>query len=265
MATTRTSGKGVARPTAGKRAPRLSLAEVMKTLEGAGSEQTRKTYRRHGAPDPMFGVSFATMKTLVKRIGVDHELALALWGTGNHDARTLATKIADAASMQPTELDEWTRARPNGSCGDYVALLAAEGPHGEAKAREWLASPDASMRASGWTLAGHLATLDESIDDRWFSDLLSRIETTIHSASNQERGAMNRAMILIGGRSEALRRAATKTATRVGAVDVDHGDTACKTPDAATYIEKSWAHAAAKKFASPAVQERAREPMRIRC
>ena len=29
----------------------------------------------------MFGVSFATLKTLVKSIGVDHELALALWDT----------------------------------------------------------------------------------------------------------------------------------------------------------------------------------------
>src|SRR6187200_2984176 len=75
-------------------AARMSLAEAMKTLEKAGSAQTRKTYARHGAQEPMFGVSFATMKTLVKRIGVDHTLALALWDTKNHDARMLAVKIA---------------------------------------------------------------------------------------------------------------------------------------------------------------------------
>ena len=46
---------------------------------------------------------------------------------------------------------------------------------------------------------------------------------------------------------------------------VDHGDTECKTPDAAAYIEKMWAHSKAKKFDSPAAQERAREPMRTRC
>jgi len=264
MATTRSISKGAAKPAA-KAAPRLSLAEVMKTLEQAGSEQTRKTYRRHGAQDPMFGVSFATMKTLVKRIGVDHDLAFALWDTGNHDARMLAIKIADAARMCPAEIDQWTHASRPGPCGGYVAMLAAEGPHGAAKAREWLASPDAIMRAAGWTLAGHLATMDATNDDDWFAELLSRIETTIHSASNAERGAMNQAMIVIGGRSPSLRKAATATATRVGTVYVDHGDTACKTPDAAAYIEKTWAHAAAKKFESPAAQERAREPMRIRC
>src|SRR5262245_47512092 len=77
----KTSTKTAAKPATA----RLSLAETMKLLEKAGSEQTRKTYRRHGAQDPMFGVSFATLKTLVKRIGVDHELAGALWDTKNHD------------------------------------------------------------------------------------------------------------------------------------------------------------------------------------
>src|SRR5512134_1984220 len=84
-----------------KKAPaaRMSLAEAMSALEKAGSAQTRKTYARHGAAEPMFGVSFAFLKTLVKRIGVDHELALALWGTKNHDARVLALKVADPAKV----------------------------------------------------------------------------------------------------------------------------------------------------------------------
>src|SRR6185503_6701268 len=67
----------------------MSLTDVMRALEKAGSEQTRKTYTRHGAKGPMFGVSFATLGALQKRIRVDHELALELWGTGNIDARNL--------------------------------------------------------------------------------------------------------------------------------------------------------------------------------
>ncbi len=82
-------------PKAKAPAPRATLSGVMRELEKAGSAQTRKTYPRHGAAEPMFGVSFATLKVLLKRIGVDHELALALWDTGNFDARNLAVKIAD--------------------------------------------------------------------------------------------------------------------------------------------------------------------------
>ena len=36
---------------------------------------------------------------------------------------------------------------------------------------------------------------------------------------------MNRALITIGGRSAALRKAATAAAKRIGKVVVDHGDT----------------------------------------
>ena len=73
------------------------------------------------------------------------------------------------------------------------------------------------------------------------------------------------ALITIGGRNAALRKVATAAAKRIGKVDVDYGDTACKTPDAGPYIAKMWAHATAKKFASPAAQERARESLRTRC
>ncbi len=250
--------------TAPRPAPRrMSCAETLRALEQAGSAQTRKTYARHGAQEPMFGVSFATLKTLVKRIGVDHELALALWKTRNHDARTLALKIADPAKMKAADLDRW--AREVGMCRSYLTALAAEGPHGATRMRKWLAASDAGLRACGWGLAGQLANLDEKVSDDWFAKRLALIEKTVHSASNDEREAMNLTLIAIGGRSPALRKAATAAAKRIGKVEVDHGETSCKTPDAAGYIEKIWTHAKAKGFASPAAQERARESMRTRC
>ncbi len=257
--------KPPAKPRAKPAAARMSLDETMKALEKAGSAQTRKTWARHGAKEPMFGVSFATMKTLVKKIGVDQELAQGLWKTGNHDARVLAMKIADPAAMKPADLDRWAKENRVRMCGGYVAMIAAEGPHGSAKAKEWFASSDEFLRAHGWMLAGQLAMLDEKLPDAWFNGLVAKIEKTIHSASNAEREAMNGALISIGGRSETLRKAATAAAKRIGKVEVDYGDTECKTPDAGPYIEKMWAHAKAKKFESPAAQERAREPMRTRC
>jgi 3-methyladenine DNA glycosylase AlkD len=260
----RSVGRSVGRPGA-KSAPRFSLDEVMAALEKAGTAQARKTYARHGAQEPMFGVSFATLKTLVKRIGVDHELALALWSTKNHDARVLAMKIADPAAIRPADLDRWASENRMRMCGAYVAMLAAESPHAASKAREWLASDAEDLRTSGWALVGRMANLDEETPDDWFAKLLARIEKSIHTAPNYEREAMNAAVIQIGGRSPALRKAATATAKKIGIVEVDHGDTSCKTPEAAPYIAKMWAHSEAKRFDSPAAQERAREPMRTRC
>ena len=244
---------------------RMTLDEVLHALEKAGSEATRKTYLRHGAREPLFGVKFADLKPLVKRIGADHELAVALWNTKNHDARVLALKIADPARVAPAELDRWARENTMRMCGGYVAMLAAESPHGAAKAREWAASSDATLRAAGWTLAGMLASGDASTPDDWFVQRLAQIEKSIHAAPNAEKEAMNMALITIGGRNEVLRKAALAAAKRIGTVEVDHGDTDCKTPAAGPYIEKMWAHAKTKKFDSPAAQERAREPMRTRC
>lgn len=246
-------------------APAMSLQEVMSALKKAGSAQTRKTYARHGASEPMFGVSFATLKTLYKRIKVDQELAEALWETGNFDARNLAVKIADPASISSRELDHWAATPAARMCGGYVAHLAAESPHGRVKADKWLASRDDHTRFAGWSLVTAMAMIDESTPDSWFAERLAQIEKTVDSAPNVQRYAMNAALIAIGCRNASLRKAATAAARRIGAVEVDHGDTDCKTPVATDSIEKAWAHSKSKGFESPAAQERSRESMRTRC
>ncbi len=244
---------------------RMSLAETMAALEAGGSEQTRKTYRRHGVEQPMFGVSFATLKTLYKKIKVDHDLALALWQTGNFDARNLAMKIVDPARLTAAQLDQWSKDPTARMCGSYVAQVAAEAPDPASHVARWLASNNDFQRTTGWKLIGRLAMLDETLDDDWFRPHLQAIERDIHGAPNAVREAMNLTLIEIGCRNPALRKAATAVAKRIGKVDVDHGDTACKTPDAAGYIDKAWEHAKAKQADSPAAQERARESMRTRC
>lgn len=243
----------------------MTLKQTMLALEDAGSLQTRKTYARHGAPEPMFGVSFAMLKLLYKRIKVDQELAEALWSTGNFDAQNLAVKIADPATISSRELDRWAATPTARMCGGYVAHLAAESPFGRAKADQWLDATDEPTRFAAWSLVAALAMIDESMPDTWFADKLAQIEKTVSSAPNAQRYAMNSALIAIGCRNAALRRMATAAARRVGTVDVDHGDTDCKTPFAADSIDNAWARSKSKGFASPAAQERARESMRTRC
>ncbi len=268
MPATQKAAKNAAAPKRAAKAPapRMTLAETMKALEQAGSAQTCKTYARHGATGPMFGVSFATLKTLVKRIGIDHELALALWDTGNFDARNLAFKIVDPAQITSAQLDRWAHeASAARMCSGYVGMLAAESPHAATKAEQWAASKNGRERCAYFALLGHMASRDLGTPDSFYLTRLSEIERTIHKVPSGEREAMNMAVILIGCRNASLRKAATAAAQRIGPVDVDHGDTACKTPDAAAYIAKTWAHSTGKDFESPAAHERTRESPRVRC
>ena len=49
----------------------------------------------------------------------------------------------------------------------------------------------------------------------------------------------SRAVIAIGLRNANLEKRAIAAARRIGKVEVDHGDTSCKTPDAEPYILKA--------------------------
>src|SRR5256885_16659489 len=69
--------------------------------------------------------------------------------------------------------------------------------------------------------------------------LLTKIEREIHRSKNRVRHSMNGALITIGLRDAAFEKKALAAAGRIGKVEVDHGDTACQTPDAAAYIRKT--------------------------
>jgi hypothetical protein len=44
----------------------VTLDEVMGALEEAGDEATRRTYLRHGAREPLFGVRLGALRPLAK-------------------------------------------------------------------------------------------------------------------------------------------------------------------------------------------------------
>ncbi|XXT44645.1 DNA alkylation repair protein [Sorangium sp. So ce513] len=232
----------------------MNFTEVMSELERLGTEQNRTVYRRHGATDPLFGVSFAHMNALAKRIKRDHELAEALWATGNSDARTLAAAIADPARFTREALDAWLDGLRSPLLIDlFVKHIALKTPFARDAMERWTASDDEWTGRAGWTLLGALAAEDPSLPDSVFEERLSAIEASIHRAKNRAREAMNSALISIGARNEPLRGAALTAARRIGKVDIDLGDTGYRAPpDATAQIQKLWA--ARKPAAAPAAK-----------
>ena len=85
----------------------MTKTEAMKQLKANGNAQTRKIYRNHGVSGEMFGVKYATLGKMKKKIKVDQPLAEQLWASGNADARLLACMVADPAEVSEAELDAW--------------------------------------------------------------------------------------------------------------------------------------------------------------
>jgi 3-methyladenine DNA glycosylase AlkD len=222
-------------------ATKPTLADVMADLQAAGKEQVVKTYRRHGVRGDCFGVSYADLGKLKKRLKTDQPLARELWRTGNHDARVLATMVADPAHATEEDVEAWVRDVDCYVLTSPIAKIAARLPGAPERAARWRADGGEWVARAGWHLVAALATTPDDRSDAYFAALLPEIERAIHTAQNRVREAMNDTVIGIGSRSPALADLARAAAHRIGPVHVDHGETGCKTPAAAPYIDKVWA------------------------
>lgn len=217
----------------------MNQTEVLRELEACGTEQNRKIYRRHGIGENMYGVSFANLGKLKKKIKVDHELAQQLWATGNHDARALATMIADPAQLNGKLLEAWAKDLSNYVITDLFSGLVSQTPLARQKMEQWMKSKNEWIGQAGWNLLGRLAMNDQDRPDEFFENYLGVIEREIHRRQNRVKHAMNGVVIAIGIRNRKLERKALAAAKRIGKVEVDHGETDCQTPDAAEYIRKA--------------------------
>ncbi len=217
-------------------------AAVLTELERMGTAQNRKIYRRHGVKGDLFGVSYANLKTLRKRIRSDHALAQALWASGNHDARVLATMIADPRQADAALIDAWAADLDNYVITDAFSGFVGRTALARDRMHTWIDTDHEWIASCGWNLLAGLALRDTTADDAFFLPFLDRIERDVHTARNRVRYAMNNALIAIGIRNDALEQTATEAARRIGTVTVDHGETGCKTPDAVAYIRRVRAH-----------------------
>jgi 3-methyladenine DNA glycosylase AlkD len=221
-----------------------TVTSIMADLKKRGSEQTRRTYARHGMATPhMFGVSVADLKVIAKTIKGQQALACELYATGNLDAMYLAGMVADGAQMTEKQLNEWAE----GAAGlrmisEYtVPWVTVENTRARDLAMRWIKSKKEHVACSGWcTHAGLVATKpDEALDLTEIEKLLGTVVKGIGGAQNRVRYTMNGFVIAVGTYVKPLLKQAKAAAREMGAVSVDVGDTACTIPLATAYIEKS--------------------------
>lgn len=219
----------------------MTLPEVMAELEAKGNAQQKKTYLRHGATEPFFGVKISDLKVIHRKIIGDQALAMELYATGNGDAQYLAGMVADGKKMTPAQLENWVQSSSWGMIGGNTCVwVAAEHPSAFPLAMKWIDSPKESIAITGWnTLSALAATIpDDQLPVQEFSALLDRVAKTLKSAPDRIRYAMNGFVISCGTYVAPLADKAIATARKNGKVAVDMGDTACKVPDAESYIIK---------------------------
>ena len=221
-----------------------TAATILADLKSKGKENTRKIYARHGmAADRVYGVSVAEMKLIAKTIKKQQALALDLYASGIMDAMYLAGMVADGAQMTSKQINDWA----NGA--DHMQMIAeytvpwvtVENPQARDLALEWIQSKKEHVASAGWTTLSGLVALkpDAELDLKQIESLLNTVVKEIRTAPNRVRYTMNGFIIAVGSYVKPLLKQAKAAAAKVGAVQVEMGETACEVPLAKERIEKA--------------------------
>ncbi len=219
----------------------MTAVEIVEELRPLGKDSYKKVLLNHGIQEPIIGVKIEDLKKIQKRIKKDYQLALDLYDTGIYDAMYLAGLIADDARMTKKDLRQWAKKANCASLSEYtVAWVAAESPHGRELALEWIESDKEFVAAAGWATLGSLVAIkdDSELDLDEITDLVQRVENTIHDQPNRVRYVMNGFLIAVGCYIKPLTELSLRTAEKIGRVTVNMDGTACKVPSAIEYIQK---------------------------
>jgi hypothetical protein len=220
----------------------MKLEDAMQALAAKGSESTKRIFMKHGAKEPFFGVKVGDMKPIAKQLKGRQDLALELYATGNGDAQYLAGMVADGRKMTRAELDRWAKtASWDMVSGTTVPWVASEHPEGFAAATAWIDSADEQEARAGWAALGAIVATrpDDRLPGKTLEALLARVVRELPQAPDGVRYTMNNFVIACGSYVAPLADKAIATARKVGKVEIDMGGTACKVPDAETYIMKA--------------------------
>jgi 3-methyladenine DNA glycosylase AlkD len=220
----------------------MTATEIVSALQPLAADSYKKTLHNHGVPEPVLGVKIEHLKKFQKQIKKDYRLALDLYDTGIYDARYLAGLVADESKMTKKDLRRWIdTANCSALCEFTVAWVAAESPHGRDLALEWIDAPREGVAVCGWsTLAGLVALKeDDELHRTELERLVRRVEREIHAERNMVRYSMNSFVISVGSYVKSLTEAAVEAAKKIGTVEVDMGNTACKVPFAPDAIMKA--------------------------
>jgi 3-methyladenine DNA glycosylase AlkD len=190
------------------------VADILTWLERRGTKRNRDGMSRYGIVAPhVFGVSVAGVRDLGKRLGRDHELALALWESGWYEARMLTAFVDEPARVAPRQMDRWARDFDNWAICDGICFhLFDKTPHAWQKVDVWATRREEFVKRAAFALLAALALHDKKAEDERFVATLPLIERAASDDRNFVKKGVSWALRSIGRRSAPLHAAALELA-----------------------------------------------------
>lgn len=177
--------------------PSMTVQETLKELKALGDEKVRMQNAKRGAGENQFGVKLGDIRSVAKKIKTDHKLAMALWETGNLDARFLATLVIDPKALSAEEMDRMVRSVEFEWVADWLnAYVVKQRADKEALRQKWMADAHPMAARAGWSLTTE--RIEKSPEGLDLAALLDRIENEMAHAAPEAQWTMNFALAQIG-------------------------------------------------------------------
>jgi 3-methyladenine DNA glycosylase AlkD len=198
-----------------------TLDAVIEEIQSHGRPDALTGMARYGIRTARaFGASVPQLRTMAKKLGRNHVMALQLWKTGIHEARILAGMIDDPAQVDEDQMEDWAKDFDSwdlvdGSCGN----LFDRTPFAVKKAYEWSARKEEYVKRAGFVLMAELAVHDKRAVNSTFQRFLPLIVREASDERNFVKKAVNWALRQIGKRNAMLNGAAIRTCKQLQRID----------------------------------------------
>jgi len=199
----------------------VSAEKVLRELRSHGDPAAVKGMARFGiASNNTLGVSVPKLRSMARKLGKDHPLSLALWDSGIHEARILASMVDEPAKVTEGQMDRWARDFDSWDvCDQCCSNLFDRTEYAYEKAAEWAVLDQEFVKRAGFALMAALAVHDKEADDRKFVSFLGLIERGASDERNFVKKAVNWALRQIGKRNLKLNAKALAVAERISKQD----------------------------------------------
>jgi 3-methyladenine DNA glycosylase AlkD len=161
------------------------------------------------------GVSMPRIRAIAKRCGTDHALAIELWRSGIHEARLLATLVAEPGAMTSGLTETWVLDIGSWDLCDSAADVFGRSPGGADAIRAWARRPEGFVKRCAFSMIARRAVWAKDAPDGEFLAYLRLIRRASDDPRNEVKKGVSWALRQIGKRNRALNGAAVEEARRI--------------------------------------------------
>ena len=192
-------------------------ADVLAELQGLADPRVKAKMSYFGVNVPKaHGISAPVLHQFARHIGKSQELAEALWKSGVHEARILATLIGEPRKITSAQMERWMRDFNSWDVVDAACCyLYAQAAPAWSKIEPWSRRKPEFEKRAAFSLLAYLSYKDKAAPDERFLRCLRLIEREAGDERNFVRKAVNWSLRNIGKRNLALNRAAIAAADRI--------------------------------------------------